>query len=83
VAQQEFDPYELLDALRAGGDVDLSAKASVEAGLQALVEAEATAVIGAGCQRQLQEVGCRARERQLTGREREHDYEGELHMNKK
>jgi hypothetical protein len=23
VAQQEFDPYELLDALRAGGDVDL------------------------------------------------------------
>jgi hypothetical protein len=23
VAQQEFDPYELLDALRVGGDVDL------------------------------------------------------------
>jgi transposase-like protein len=47
VAQQEFDPYELLDALRAGGDVDLI-RISVEAALQALIEAEATAVIGAG-----------------------------------
>jgi transposase-like protein len=49
VAQQEFDPYELLDALRAGGDVDLI-RQSVEAALQALIEAEATAVIGAGPQ---------------------------------
>lgn len=47
MAQQEFDPYELLDALRAGGDVDLI-RQSVEAALQALIEAEATAVIGAG-----------------------------------
>ena len=47
MAQQEFDPYELLDALRAGGDVDLI-RISVEAALQALIEAEATAVIGAG-----------------------------------
>jgi len=47
VALQEFDPYELLDALRAGGDVDLI-RQSVEAALQALIEAEVTAVIGAG-----------------------------------
>jgi hypothetical protein len=47
VAQQEFDPYELLDALRAGGDVDLI-RQSVEAALHALIEAEATAVIRAG-----------------------------------
>jgi len=47
VAQQEFDPYELLDALRAGGDVDLI-RQSVEAALQALIEAEATGVVGAG-----------------------------------
>ena len=42
MAQQEFDPYELLDALRARGDVDLI-RQSVEAALQALIEAEATA----------------------------------------
>ena len=47
MALQEFDPYELLDALRAGGDVDLI-RQSVEAALQALIEAEVTAVIGAG-----------------------------------
>ena len=46
MAQQEFDPYALLDALRAGGDVDLI-RTSVELVLQALIEAEATAVIGA------------------------------------
>jgi putative transposase len=46
VAQHEFDPYELLDALRRGGDVDLI-RQSVELVLQALIEAEATAVIGA------------------------------------
>jgi putative transposase len=47
VAQQDFDPYELLDALRAGGDVDLI-RQSVEAALQALIEAELTGVVGAG-----------------------------------
>jgi putative transposase len=47
VAQHDFDPYELLDALRAGGDVDLI-RECVERALQALIEAEATAVIGAG-----------------------------------
>ena len=47
MAQQEFDPYELLDALRAGGNVDVI-RQSVEAALQALIEAEATVVIGAG-----------------------------------
>ena len=46
MAQQEFDPYELLDALRSGGDVDLI-RESVELVLQALIEAEVTAVIGA------------------------------------
>ena len=46
VAQQEFDPYALLDTLRAGGDVDLI-RTSVELVLQALIEAEATGVIGA------------------------------------
>ena len=47
MAQLDFDPYELLDALRAGEDVDLI-RQSVELVLQALIEAEATAVIGAG-----------------------------------
>jgi len=47
VAQHDFDPYELLEALRAGGDVDLI-RHSVELVLQALIEAEATSVIGAG-----------------------------------
>ena len=46
MAQQEFDPYALLDTLRAGGDVDIIRQA-VELVLQALIEAEATAVIGA------------------------------------
>ena len=47
MAQQEFDPNELLDTLRAGGDVEVI-RQSAEATLQALIEAEATAVIGAG-----------------------------------
>lgn len=46
MAQQEFDPYALLETLRAGGDVDLI-RTSVELVLQALIEAEATGVIGA------------------------------------
>ena len=46
MAQQEFDPYALLETLRAGGDVDLI-RHSVELVLQALIEAEATTVIGA------------------------------------
>jgi putative transposase len=47
MAQQEFDPSELLEALRAGGDIDII-RASVEIVLQALIDAEATEVIGAG-----------------------------------
>jgi transposase-like protein len=46
MAQHDFDPYALLDALRAGGDVDLI-RASVELVLQALIEAEVSGVIGA------------------------------------
>jgi putative transposase len=46
VALADFDPYELLDALRAGGDVD-KIRRSVEIVLQALIEAEATEAIGA------------------------------------
>jgi transposase-like protein len=46
VAQPDFDPYELLDALRAGGDVD-KIRRSVEFVLQALIEVEATEAIGA------------------------------------
>jgi putative transposase len=46
VAQRDFDPYALLDALRAGEDVDLI-RQSVELVLQQLIEAEASAVIGA------------------------------------
>ena len=46
MAQQEFDPYALLDTLRSGGDVDIIRQA-VELVLQALIEAEATGVIGA------------------------------------
>jgi transposase-like protein len=46
MVQQEFDPYALLDALRAGEDVELI-RTSVELVLQALIEAEATGVIGA------------------------------------
>ena len=41
MAQTDFDPYALLDALRAGGDVD-KIRRSVEFVLQALIEAEAT-----------------------------------------
>ena len=41
------DLSELLDALRAGGDIDLI-RSSVEMVLQALIDAEATEVIGAG-----------------------------------
>jgi transposase-like protein len=47
VVQHDFDPYELLDALRAGDDVDLI-RQSVEMVLQALIKAEVTGVIGAG-----------------------------------
>jgi len=46
MAQHDFDPYALLDALRAGEDIDL-VRQSVEYVLQALIEAEATEVIGA------------------------------------
>src|SRR5487761_2488050 len=46
MAQHDFDPYALLDALRAGEDIDL-VRQSVEFVLQALIEAEATEVIGA------------------------------------
>jgi putative transposase len=46
VAQQEFDPYALLDTLRSGGDIDII-RESVELVLQALIDAEATAFIGA------------------------------------
>jgi transposase-like protein len=46
VALSQFDLSELLDALRAGGDVDVI-RASVEMVLQALIDAEATEVIGA------------------------------------
>lgn len=43
----DFDLSELLDAIRAGGDVDVI-RSSVEMVLQALIDAEATEVIGAG-----------------------------------
>jgi putative transposase len=46
VALSQFDLSELLDAVRAGGDVDLI-RSSVEMVLQALIDAEATEVIGA------------------------------------
>jgi putative transposase len=46
VALAQFDLSELLDALRAGGDVDLI-RSSVEMVLQALIDAEVTEVIGA------------------------------------
>lgn len=46
MVQQEFDPYALLAALRAGEDVELIRR-SVELVLQALIEAEATGIIGA------------------------------------
>jgi putative transposase len=47
VALSEFDLSELLDAIRAGGDIDVIRR-GVELVLQALIEAEATEVIGAG-----------------------------------
>jgi putative transposase len=43
----QFDVYELLDAIRAGGDIDVIRK-GVELVLQAVIEAEATEHIGAG-----------------------------------
>ena len=46
MALAQFDLSELLDALRAGGDVDLI-RSSVELVLQALIDVEATEVIGA------------------------------------
>jgi transposase-like protein len=46
VALSQSDLIELLDAIRAGGDVDV-VRRSVEVMLQALIEAEATEVIGA------------------------------------
>jgi putative transposase len=46
VAHPDFDPYQLLDALNAGGDVD-KIRQSVEFVLQALIEVEATETIGA------------------------------------
>ncbi len=46
MAHSDFDPYELLDALKAGGDVD-KIRRSVEFVLQALIELEATEAIGA------------------------------------
>jgi transposase-like protein len=48
MVQQEFDPYALLESLRAGEHVDLI-RTSVELVLQSLIEAEATGVIGAAC----------------------------------
>lgn len=42
----QSDVTELLGALRAGGDIDVSRK-SVELVLQVLIEAEATEIIGA------------------------------------
>jgi len=46
MALNEFDLSELLDALRAGGDIDIIRR-SVELVLQALIESEATEAIGA------------------------------------
>ena len=46
MAHSDFDPNALLDALRAGEDVDLI-RSSVELVLQQLIEAEVTAFIGA------------------------------------
>ena len=43
----QSDVTELLDAIRAGGDIDIIRK-SVEVVLQALIDAEATEHIGAG-----------------------------------
>ena len=47
MTHSDFDLTELLDAIRAGGDIDIVRK-GMEFLLQALIEAEATEVIGAG-----------------------------------
>jgi putative transposase len=47
VAHEEFDLSEMLDALRGGGDIDII-RTSVEFVLQALIDAEAAELIGAG-----------------------------------
>ena len=47
VTLSDSDLSDLLDAVRAGGDIDVIRR-SVELVLQALIDAEATAVIGAG-----------------------------------
>lgn len=54
MALEDFDPSALLDALRAGEDVDLI-RSSVELVLQALIDAEATAFIGAAPHERSQE----------------------------
>ena len=46
MTHEEFDLSELLDAVRAGGDIDVIRR-GVEMVLQALIDAEATEVIGA------------------------------------
>jgi hypothetical protein len=46
----QSDVYGVLDALRAGGDIDIIPK-GVELVLQALIDAEATERIGAGAPR--------------------------------
>ena len=46
MALSQSDLIDLLDAIRAGGDVDV-VRRSVELGLQALIDTEATEVIGA------------------------------------
>jgi putative transposase len=45
MAHEEFDLSELLDAIRAGGDIDVIRR-SVEMVLQALIDTELTATIG-------------------------------------
>jgi putative transposase len=47
VARTQSDVTELLDAIRAGGDLDVI-RSGVELVLQALIDTEATEVIGAG-----------------------------------
>ena len=58
----QFDVTELLDAIRAGGDIDLIRK-SVEVVLQALIDAEATERIGAG---RYERTGTRTTQRNLS-----------------
>jgi transposase-like protein len=47
VTLTQSDVHELLDAIRAGGDIDVIRR-GVELVLEALIDAEATEVIGAG-----------------------------------